>query len=260
MQVPWHNLIPMRQQLEEPSFLSIAPQSPRTTAGCRVGRALLLVAVAASGGCLRPPASATGVRGVPVEPLPEGAVVLWDGVATPRYQLARGGPRPWEGGGGWAACEAKPACQASFVVSEGTGVAGGRGLQLHGEGAGWVGGGWNWTKWRGYASNDLSRFGKLSLQIRVRAASATPTDLSGPQIALASKNSEQASTSVRLRTYAPALLDGRWHKISVPLSAFATSGAGPGFDLAEAWELRISMWSSGPKRFDIYLDQVIAER
>ena len=212
-----------------------------------------------SAGCLTPHGSAKGAPPTAVAPLPDGARIIWDGVATPRYQLTRMGPtRPWDGVGGWAACEFKFGCQARFNVGEGIGVAGGPGLQLHGEGPGWIGGGWNWAQWRGSGSFDLTRFTKLSLQVRLKALVGTATQLAGLQIALASKNSDVASPSVQLRDYEPSVLDGRWHQVIVPLSAFTPAGARSGFDLSEAWELRISTWSAGSSRFDLYLDQILA--
>jgi hypothetical protein len=53
--------------------------------------------------------------------------------------------------------------------------------------------------------------------------------------------------------------DGKWHKVSIPISTF-TKGKGAKFDLHSFWELRITTWSGGSRSFDIYFDDIAAEK
>jgi len=169
-------------------------------------------------------------------------------------------PRPWSGGGFWASCDAKPDCQATFGVVERAGADGNRALRFHGEGRGWLGGGFNWTSWRPDLARDFTRFTKLTFRIRVQPPTAATSGPAALSVALASSGRDgQTSATAKMHDYEPAVLDGTWHRVTIPLSALTTRDAGPAFDLSASTELRISTWSPGPKHFDVYLDQISVE-
>jgi len=223
----------------------------------------LLFALAVSSwswpGCLTPRTSATSAQ-PPVYPRGwDEADIIWDGARTPRYLLARASSRPWNGGGGWASCDPKPGCGATFVVAERAGFEGGRGLKFHGEEMGWLGGGWNWAYWRPEMASDFTSFTKLGFQIRVQPADAA-RHFASFKIALASPSSEQPSVGLRIQDYEPAFADGGWHRVTIPLASFANTKAGTRFDLSATWELRISVSGAGSRPFDVYLDRVAAEK
>jgi hypothetical protein len=169
-------------------------------------------------------------------------------------------PRPWSGGGFWASCDVKPECQATFGVVERAGSEGNRALKFHGEGRGWLGAGFNWTSWRSDLARDVTPFTKLMLRVRVQLPTGAISGLPALSVALASSARDgQTSAAARMHDYEPAVLDGTWHQVTIPLSALTTGDAGPAFDLSATSELRISTWSPGPERFDIYLDHIAVE-
>jgi hypothetical protein len=53
--------------------------------------------------------------------------------------------------------------------------------------------------------------------------------------------------------------DGRWHKIAIPIADFR-NGAATEFDSRTAWELRLSTWSATPRDFNVYIDQIAADK
>jgi hypothetical protein len=97
-------------------------------------------------------------------------LVLWDGAHIKPRSVGTGiGGRLdfWDGGNGWASCNSKPNCQAGLAAAKGAGVEGGKGLKLHAEGAGWIGGGWSWFAWYpATAGTDLTPYRNITFQIR----------------------------------------------------------------------------------------------
>ena len=223
----------------------------------------LLVALSLSSwswtGCLTPHTSARSTQPAADPPGWDEAAIVWDGARTPRYQLSRMSARPWNGGAGWASCDSRPSCPATFALAESVGFEGGRGLRFHGEGPGWVGGGWNWANWRPEMARDFTSYTRLGFQIRVQSAD-TASHLESLAVALASPSSDQSSVSVRIQDYEPAFMDGRWHRVTIPLASLATTKTGTQFDLSTTWELRISARSADPNQFDILLDRIAAEK
>ena len=64
---------------------------------------------------------------------------------------------------------------------------------------------------------------------------------------------------IPVESYAKGFTDGKWHKVTIPVSAFV-KGPGAKFDLASFWEFRIATWSAAPRHFDIYVDDITAEK
>jgi hypothetical protein len=218
-----------------------------------------LVALASVGaaGCLCPPCPGKGpvagpeAAGANAGPVSKGArLVIWDGdeVGT--------GAQPWEG------CDQKPQCQVKVGAEAGTGTNGSNGLKFHADGGGWIGMGWNLFGW--YPENagvDLTPYSHLTFQIRVEGKTpGVPTETGAASVLLGcSANKKNDSASVPLDKFVRNYADGKWHKVSIPISAF-TKGAGAKFDPHSFWEFRVSTWSGGPRSFDIFIDEIAAEK
>jgi hypothetical protein len=174
--------------------------------------------------------------------------VIWDGDET-------------TGGQSWGdSCDGKGKC-IKVAVEPGAGLNGSSALKIHGEGADWIGTGWNLFGW--YPPNagvDISPYSHLTFQIRVEAKS--PQDAPEPgavAILLGCSGNKFDSADAPVEKYAKGFTDGKWHKVAIPISAF-TKGKGSKFDLQSFWEFRISTWSGSPRNFDIYIDDIAAEK
>lgn len=174
-----------------------------------------------------------------------GRNILWDG----------------EGAGasakGWADCDKKPGCQGTIIPAPGQGVDGSTALHFHGEGPGWIGGGWNFLGWWPEDGGiDVSGYAKLSFSIKV--VSESPDKAPDPgalNIALRCSKGKKDSEAVTIKNYAPDVLNGEWHKVEIPLGEFAKEE----FDPRTTWEVDLSTWANDPKKFDIYLDNFAVE-
>jgi hypothetical protein len=206
-------------------------------------------------GCLCPPcgppvAAGAGANAGASGPVAVGSrLVFWDGDG--------------EGAGAkeWTAADEKNGGKIKVGPEAGAGVNGSTGLRFHGEGPGFVGMGWNLFGW--YPENagyDLTPYSHLTFQIRVDAK--TPADAPEPgavSIALGCSANKFDSASVVVEKHAKGFLDGKWHKVSIPISAFL-KGAGAKFDPQSFWEFRVATWSGTPRNFDIYVDEIAAEK
>lgn len=175
--------------------------------------------------------------------------MIWDG------DEAGTGAQPWE------SCDQKPACKVKVSVEPGAGTNGSNSLKLHGEGPGFIGMGWNLFGW--YPQNagfDISPYSHLTFQIRVEAKSVTDApDPASVAVLLGCSSNTNDSADAPLEKYAKGFQDGKWHKVSIPIAAFK-KGAGAKFDLQSFWEFRLSVWSGSPRYFDIYVDDLAAEK
>jgi len=225
---------------------------------------VLAAASLGTAACLCPPcpSAATG----PAAAAAPGAV---GANAAPAAAPAAAGSRlvVWDGDGegagaqGWESCDQKASCKVKVGVESGAGVSGSNALKFHGEGPGWIGMGWNLFGW--YPENagvDLSPYSHLTFQVRVEAKS--PQDAPDPGsvvVLLGCSRNKFDSTSVPVEKYAKGFVDGKWHKVAMPISAFV-KGSGAKFDLPSFWEFRLSTWSGTPRNFDVYVDEIAAEK
>jgi hypothetical protein len=168
----------------------------------------------------------------------------------------------WDGDGvgqtakGWTDCDKKPNCKVALVPAPNTGRNGSTSLKFHGEGAGWIGGGWNWFGWYPpTAGLDISGYKHLTFWMRIDAKGESAPDLSAITVSLRCSNGGKDSASAALDRYAKGAADGEWHKVSVPISALRR-GPGKDFDPHTAWEFVVGEWSATPKAFDIYFDEI----
>lgn len=233
---------------------------------CLGGLAGLAVLALGAAGCLCPPcpgaamatpntpgaaaAAAPGGGAAPAAPVAAGTkLVIWDGEGA------------GAGAQGWESCDKAPNCQAKVGPAPGEGMNGGTALKLHGEGPGWIGMGWNLFGW--YPENsgiDLTPYSHLTFQIRVAAKS--PADAPDPAsvgVLLGCSKNKKDSATVMVERHAKGFSDGKWHKVEVPIASF-TKGPGAQFDLGSFWEFRISTWSASPRNFDLFFDDITAEK
>jgi len=207
----------------------VVAAAPATAAGPNAGAAAMPAAPGA--------AVATG-----------GRLVIWDGDGA------------GAGAQGWDACDPKAGC-SKVGIDSGSGTNGSTSVKMHGDGPGYLGMGWNFFGW--YPENagvDLTPYTHLTFQIRVEAKS--PADAPDPAsvgVLLGCSRNKNDSATVTVERYAKGFTDGKWHKVEIPIAMF-TKGAGAKFDLGSFWEFRIATWSSTPHHFNIYIDDIAAEK
>ena len=222
-----------------------------STAGCLCPPCPGAVAAGPAAAAAAPAATGTVPAASPAASAPVAAgskLIIWNGDG--------------EGGGaqGWNSCDQAPACKTSLGPDSGSGVGGGTALRFHGEGPGWLGMGWNLFGWYPEGAGiDLSPYSHLTFQIRVEAKSpdAAPEYL-GLSLGCSNKNKKD-SADIPIERYAKTFADGKWHKVEIPISALI-KGAGAQFELQSFWEFRLHTWTGTPKNFDIYLDDITAEK
>ena len=228
---------------------------------------LLALACVGAAGCLCPPcpgkgaaagpAPAAGANAAPAASVaaapaaaPGSRLMIWDG------DEAGTGAQPWE------SCDTKPSCQVKAAVDSGAGINGSNAIKFHGEGSGWIGMGWNIFGW--YPENagvDLTPYSHLTFQVRVEGKTpGTPVDTGAPAVLLGcSSNKSADSADAPFEKFAKGYGDGKWHKVSIPISVF-TKGKGAKFDPGSFWEFRVSTWSGNQRYFDMYIDEIAAEK
>jgi hypothetical protein len=188
--------------------------------------------------------------GASATPVAEGGrLVVWDGDGA--------GP----GAQGWESCDKAPNCVAKVGPDSGSGTNGSTGLKLHGQGPGFIGMGWNLFGWYPETAGvDLTPYTHLTFQIRVVAKSPEEApDPGSVGVLLGCSKSKKDSATASVERYAKGFEDGKWHKVSIPISTFI-KGSGAQFDLQSFWEFRIATWSAAPRNFDLYIDDIAAEK
>jgi hypothetical protein len=237
---------------------SMTPTSPMAVT------AWLAVLGLGMAGCLCPPCP-----GAPGAAPPNNAGNAMNaGPAAPAAPVASGSKLMiWDGDGAgsgaqsWEACDKAPNCEVKVGADPGSGVNGSTALKMHGKGPGFIGLGWNIFGW--YPENagiDLTPYTHLTFQIRIDAK--TPADAPDPGsvgILLGCSKVKKDSATLPVERYAKGFSDGKWHKVSMPISAFV-KGPGAQFDLGSFWEFRVATWSMSPRNFDLYIDEIAAEK
>ena len=227
---------------------------------------LAVLACAGTAGCLCPPcpgAVASGPSAAAAAPAVAGAnpAPAGESVAAGSRLVIWDGDGAGAGAQGWDSCDQKPACKVKAAPDTGSGTNGSNSLKLHGEGPGFIGMGWNLFGW--YPENagiDLTPYSHLTFQIRVEAKTAADApDPGSVAVSLGCSRNKNDSADAPLEKFAKGFQDGKWHKVSVPVPAFV-KGSGAKFDLGSFWEFRVRTWSATPRNFDIYIDDIAAEK
>jgi hypothetical protein len=174
----------------------------------------------------------------------------------------------WDGDGagagaqGWSECDKKPSCKATVAVARKAGREESTALKFHSEGAGWGGMGWNWFGWwPENAGVDIAPYDNLTFWLRVETKS--PEDAPDPDafvVALRCSAGNKNSGTVQLTKAKRNFVDGKWHKIVIPLKEFYRGKEGKQFDPHSAWELNFSAWSASHRDYDAYIDEIAVER
>jgi hypothetical protein len=138
-------------------------------------------------------------------------------------------------------------------------------LELHGEGGGFIGGGWNWFGWYPADSGtDIRKYGNLTFWVRYELIEGQSAD--GIEVSLVSNNGA-ASGAVDLGSYCQTLSDGQWHDVAIPLVDLyegrkatnvrdSAAGADKKFDPSHCWMVNLHAWSPLDRSFSIYLDDI----
>ena len=123
-------------------------------------------------------------------------------------------------------------------------------LEFHGDGAGWMGGGWNWHGW--YPSNagtDITGFRNLAFWVKV-----VGDNPGGIGIALNCSSNKKQTRACSIQDYCPGLLDGAWHEVVMPLTDLY-QGARE-FDPRSVWQLDLNIWAPKERKFSLYIDDI----
>jgi hypothetical protein len=212
-------------------------------------------------GCLCPPCpGSVAAAGPGAAAGPEAGANAAGPVATGGRLMIWDGEEAGVGAKGWEDCDQKPGCKVTLGADGGTGINNSTSLKFHGDGGGWIGMGWNLFGW--YPENagvDISPYTHVTFQIRVESKSPdTAVDPSSVTVFLVCSRGKKDSATVSLEKYAKGFSDGKWHKVSIPISAFKKGAAQ--FDLESVWEFHLNAWSGSPRYFDMYVDDLAAEK
>jgi len=125
-------------------------------------------------------------------------------------------------------------------------------LAFHGDGAAWLGFGFNFSGWYPPdAVYDISNYKNLSFWIRIDAAPGLFPNR--PNVHLSQPGDKNnTSNTVDIEAYAPNLMDGKWHEVVIPLKHLRTRT----FDLTKVWEIGIGTWAQDRRSFDMYIDEI----
>ena len=225
---------------------------------------LVVLASLATAGCLCPPCPAVGVAAGPAAtagPAPAAGGEPAAAVAAGTRTVIWDGDEVGTGAQAWESCDQAPKCKAKVAVEPGAGTSGSNGLKFHGEGGGWIGMGWNLFGW--YPQNagfDLTPYSHLTFQIRAEGKTpGAPVDPGAPAVLLGCSANKNDSADAPIEKHMKGFNDGKWHKVSIPVAALV-KGKGAKFDPRSFWEFRLSTWSGNERYFDIYIDDIAAEK
>ena len=222
---------------------------------------LAVLASVSTAGCLCPPCPGAVAAGPAAVAAAPGAVAVAAPAASGSRLVLWDGDGAGSGAQGWESCDKKDSCKVKVGADSGSGTNGSAALKLHGEGPGAILMGWNLFGW--YPENagyDMTPYTHLTFQIRVEAKSAEAApDPASVVVLLGCSKNKNDSASISVERYAKGFTDGKWHKVSIPVSAFK-KGNGAQFDLQSFWEFRIATWSAAPRHFDIFVDEIAAEK
>jgi hypothetical protein len=154
----------------------------------------------------------------------------------------------WDGGAGrgWCAPKESALIAPSIPAMARNGHAV---VHLHGDGKTWAYFGWNWGARFPGGCSDISGMRSLLVAIRMDG-SVKPDSLC---IALICSPTKAATRDIDILSRFPAISDGAWHELALPLGEMAT---GSGFDLHTACEIKVSLVSHRALATDVYLDAI----
>jgi hypothetical protein len=177
-----------------------------------------------------------------------GELILWTG--EPSHDQ----------GAGWASCqnEREGTCRTSLEKEAGAGRDGGAALHFEGQGSEWMGFGWNWFGWwPSHAGTDISDRKTFAFAIKVVGEPGMAPEPFTVKVALggSARDGQDSTEVIAIVDHAEDFSDGRWHDVSLPLSAMLR-GKGAGFDTYRAWSFTIGAWNQGERKYEIFVDDV----
>ncbi len=223
-----------------------------------VPRSISMVASALTlfSACLTPPPIDPNAPKAQAEPVETGepsagakpggdTLLVWDGDET------------GTGAKGWQDCDKKPDCKVTLAPEPGIGFNNSIGLKFHGEGPGWIGGGWNLFGWfPENAGYDITPYKKLVFRLKLSAKTPEEApDLTALAVLLKCSSNPKKSESNAApfsKVTTENLLDGQWHEITVPLVDLKKEG----FDPKTTWEFSLTNWSATPRNFTAIFDDI----
>jgi hypothetical protein len=180
-----------------------------------------------------------------VEPL-----VVWDGEDAGTRSTGWSSPKPEDNG----------AAVSTIGPVKGTGHLSDTGLVWKVKGKEWKGFGWNWFSWWPVdAGTDITMYSYFSFWIRFEIpANARPPALDSINLSLSCSSGSGAKTAdVGMLLYTEEdLLDGKWHKVRIPLKELLDDDASREFDPRTAWEFDMGTWTQDDQEFTAILDSI----
>ena len=126
-------------------------------------------------------------------------------------------------------------------------------LELHAEGAEWVGGGWNWHGWWPPTTGaDTTHFTHLTFWIKVKGRFTNQIN-----VWLNCSATKKESGKVNIFDYVKDVTDGQWHEIAVPLTDLTKEQTA--FDPKTVWEFDIGTWSPETGAISLFVDDIAFE-
>jgi hypothetical protein len=180
----------------------------------------------------------------------EGSVrkILWNGDAGTNTKL----------GSGWATCKELTGCTAMVEVHPSAGTDFSRAVHYSVRGSELGALGWAWNGLLTPRGSDISRFGVLSMRMKVSAETNEPSRLAGSLRISLGGVSNRFTRSVRAGICAPNFADGQWHDVRIPLKELYL-GAGKDFNPAHALTVLFTSVSREPLSYDLYVDDIALE-
>jgi len=116
----------------------------------------------------------------------------------------------------------------------------------------WLGAGWNWTAFTKGAGTDVRTMKRLTLWVKCagKGGDLQINLLCGGQ---EFDTPEHHTTKVHLLKYCPALLDGQWHQVAIPLADLRTV---PGYDPTRVCELQMGLPADEPVDCSFFIDDI----
>ena len=125
-------------------------------------------------------------------------------------------------------------------------------LEMHGAGALYSGGGWNWRGyWPPTSGTEVTTNRNLAFWLKVDGR-AKPEIM---HVCLTSAGTTNTSRHVDVAGYAEDVTDGQWHEVVIPLQDFVAEPA-TDFNLAKVWELQLHTWSPAPREFSLLITEI----
>jgi len=164
-------------------------------------------------------------------------IIAWDG-----EQAARGSG--WTNANGHGEVTLRP--QTAVAHSGNTA------LEMRCKGTLWLGAGWNWVAFTKGEGTDVRSMKRLTFWVE---CSGQGSDM---QINLLCGGQEldtpeHHTSKVGLLKYCPALLDGQWHQIAIPLTDLNTV---PGYDPTKVCELQMGVPAEKPVDCSFFIDDI----